>query len=216
VQGWLHNPHGVLADVHSLRIALRDADDRLLDVLDSSIHQPAAELQFVRVRPDVSPGSIQDARQADLWLDYSYEMDGPLAQLTTEEMQPRLDGNYRMAVAFESAPLESDALRLEADLRVFHGHSYAGFVQVVLELRPKFRVGELDGRVHLLVRDEAGMALGAGADSVSFPTDGSAAVVALTVDLPRNRIRAVRRLELRFTARRSLRVQLGRFALGLG
>jgi|GEM_PF-5249385 len=215
VQAWFHNPHGVLADLGRLRIALRDRDGRPLDVLDAGIHQPSAELQFVRVRPSVSPGSLQDARQADLWLDYHYEVRQPLARLSTGTMSPRLDDGYRVPVSTATDPVETGPLPVEVDARVFHGHQHDGFVQVVLELTPQFRPGEMSGRVRLLVRDEAGMALGAAEESVTFPTDGSAAVVAISVDLPRSRIGQVRRLELDLEARRDLHVSLGRYALGL-
>lgn len=215
IQAWVHNPHGVLVDLQQLRVALRDADGRALDVLEAGIHQPAAELQFVRCRPQVSPGTLIEARQADLWLDYAYEVRQPLARLTTAEMTPRLDDGYRLPVAVEAARVEPGALPVDVAVRVFHGHSYDGFVQVVVELTPRFRQSELSARVRVLVRDEAGMALGAGAESVSFPTDGTAAVVSLSVDLPRSRIGQVRSIELDLEARRDLHVRLGRYALGL-
>lgn len=215
LHAWLHNPHGVLATLRSLRIALRDGDERLIDVLEAGIHQPAADLQFVRVRPDIQPGSVQDARQADLWLDYRYEVEQPLTRLSMSALQPRLDEHYRVPVSVVAEEVAGGPLPIEADVRVFHGHSYDGFIQVVLELTPRFGPGELSGSVRLLARDETGMALAASEESVSFPTDGTAAAVVLSVDLPRSRLPQVRVLELSLEARRDLHVHLGRFALGL-
>ena len=215
VQTWVHNPHGVLARLQRLRVVLRDAEGRALDVLDEGLHQLVAEVQFLSTRCAVSPGSLREAREAELWLEYDYEVRQLLARLSTAPLQPRLDETYRLAASVTAEDIETGPLALDVTARVFHGHHHDGFLQVLLELTPRFSAGGLSGQVRVLAKDETGMALGADEVSVAFPTDGSAPVVALSIDLPRTRIDQVRHLEIDLEASRDLLVHLGRFALGL-
>jgi len=215
MQCWLHNPHGVLAELHQLQLVLRDAEGTAVDVLDMGVHQPVAELQYVRGRPELSPGSLQHARQVDILAEYSYEVRQPVARLSIEPLQPLLDDAWRLPVAVAAVPPEPGPLPFDLRVRAWHGHRYEGFVQLLVSLTPGFMPGDLSARLRMLLRDEAGMALGAAQERVEFPTDGSEAVVSISVDIPRARMGQVRRLEVDLEATRRTRTRLGRYALGL-
>ena len=214
-QYWVHNPHGVLADLHQIQLILLDADGCAVDVLDMGIHQPVAELQYVRGQPELSPGCLQHARQVDILAEYSYEVRQPMARLSIEPLQPLLDDAWRLPVAVTAAPTEPGPLPFDLRVRAWHGQRYGGFVQLLISLTPCFVPGDLNASLRMLLRDETGMALGAAQQHVEFPTDGSEAVVSLSVDIPRARMGHVRRVEVDMEATRRVRCRLGRYAIDL-
>lgn len=217
VQGWLHNPHGVLAHVQGLTVVLRDDNAMAVDVLDLPLHQPAAELQFVHGKLDVSPGSLGVARQADVTVDYRIEVRQPVARVALDPgVVPPLDEHYRLPLRGVSVPVAGGPLPLTVQVNAWHGHRHRGFIQVLVELQPEFVPGDLSAQVRALCRDDTGLAMGAGEVHVEFPTDGSAVVGSISIDLPRSRIAHVRSIDLDLEATRTVRVRLGRYALGSG
>lgn len=215
LQCWVHNPHGVLANLRQLQLILRDAEGAAVDVMDMGMHQPIAELQYVNGRQELSPGCLQHARQVELLTEYSYEVRQPIARLRIAPLQPSLDETWRLPIPVEAQPLEPGALPFELGLRAWYGHRYDGFIQLLVSLTPRFLPGDLSANLRLLVRDESGMALGAAEEHMEFLTDGSESVASISVDLPRARMGQVRILELDLESTRRVHARLGRFALGL-
>ena len=215
LQCWLHNPHGVLAELQQIELVLRDAAGAAVDVVNMGIHQPVAELQYVSGRQELSPGSLQHARQVDVVAEYSYEVRQPIARLSIDPLQPPLDESWRLPVTVSAQELAPGPLPFELRLRAWHGHQYEGFVQLLVSMTPSFIPGDLSAHLRMLLRDEAGMALGAAEQRIEFPTDGSEAVVPISVDIPRARMGQVRHLEVDLEATRRVHARLGRYALDL-
>jgi len=213
VQGWVHNPHGVMVQLGCLQLVMRDADGRPVDVLDVGLHQPAAELQFVTGRPEVSPGSVTATRQVELRLDYRYDIAQPLARARLAPIVVPVDDTYRQAIAIHPEPVEPGSLPLITELRAWHGHRHDGYLQVIVELTPGFQPGGLSARARLLCRDASGLAMGADEAHLTFPDGGGPAVASLTVELPRGRLEHVHSLEVDLTGSRDVCAHLGRWSL---
>lgn len=215
VQGWLHNPHGVMVTLDDVQLIMRDGAGAAVDAIETGLHQLAAELQFLACRLEVAPGTTSAARFADIVLAYSYDAAQPLFRATVPPFQTKRDERYRAPLPLEDAPVTAGALPLTTAVRAWHGHDYEGYVQVIIEVHPEFDATGVSARVRLLCQDEAGLALGAGEDRVEFPTGRGPAVASIQVCMPRRRVAHVRRLELDIEASRDIRTSMGRYALDL-